>query len=109
MAKTFIDTLEEGLRKSRTVDKLDSDEFKKEQEKERRELSKKVEQFKEEKNKKKEYTLEEKEEMLNKIKNNMDKLDLVKMKEVLAKHEVSNLGDVSLIPDACLDEILALI
>ncbi|MBS5307679.1 AAA family ATPase [Clostridium sp.] len=108
MAKDFIEVLEEGLRKSRTVDKLDKDQFKVEQEKERQELSKKAEQFTSDLQNK-EDTDEQKEEKLNKIKENMAKIDIEKLQEIIAKHKVTNLGDASIIPTQCLNEILELI
>lgn len=57
----------------------------------------------------KEDTLEQKEEKLNKIKENMTSLDMVKLQEIIKKHNVTSLGDASQIPSQCLNEILELI
>lgn len=108
MAKDFIEVLEEGLRKSRTIDKLDKDEFKKEQKKEQQELSKKAKEFTKEL-KGKEDSIEEKEEKLSEIKSNMANLDMMKVQEIIGKHKVTSLADASVIPTACLNEILALL
>lgn len=108
MAKDFIEVLEEGLRKSRTVNKLNKDEFRVEQEKERKEIDKKAGQYVEEL-KNREDTLEQKEEKLDKIKENMDKLDMVKLQEIIKRYSVTSLSDASQIPSQCLNEILELI
>lgn len=107
MAKEFINTLEEGLRKSRS-NVVSKEEFKKDQKEEVKELSNKAQELIDD-NLSKEDELELKEEKLSKIKENMSKLDLTKLQGIIASHGVTSLGDASGIPIECLDEILALL
>lgn len=107
MAKDFIETLENGLKNSRTV-KITDDEFEKEQKNEKKELQKKAEESKEiQKNKG--YSEEEKQNKVNQIKENFGKLDMSKVQEILKAHSVSSFAEASVIPDKCLDEIISLI
>lgn len=105
MARVFIDVLEEGLKKSRTVAISDS-EFKVEQKKEVEELNKQAETFR---NTPKEYTIEDKQAKLDQITVNLQKLDMTKLKPIMDKHGVVNFKDASVIPMEALDEILSLI
>lgn len=107
MAKTFIDTLEEGLRKSRTKE-MSKEEFKIEQEKEVVEIQKKAEEFIN-KDEFVEYTVEVKQEKLDIIKINLSKLDMAKIQEIMVRYNVTSFNDAELVPSKCLDEILDLI
>ena len=100
----FIETIENAVLKAYGGDKNKMGEAKKEQQKE---LENKVEKFIEKS--KGEDTDEQKEEKLNKIKENMAKIDIEKLQEIIAKHKVTNLGDASVIPTQCLNEILELL
>lgn len=100
----FIETIENAVLKAYGGDKNKMGEAKKEQQKE---LENKVEKFIEKS--KGEDTDEQKEEKLNKIKENMAKIDIEKLQEIIAKHKVTNLGDASAIPTQCLNEILELL
>lgn len=100
----FIETIENAVLKAYGGDKNKMGEAKKEQQKE---LENKVEKFIEKS--KGEDTDEQKEEKLNKIKENMAKIEIQKLQEIIAKHKVTNLGDASAIPTQCLNEILELI
>lgn len=110
MARTFIDVLEDGLKKSRTVNISDAD-FKKEQEKEVKELhnrSKRMTEKKQEENQK----IDEgklKEEKLDKIKSNLTKLDITKLQPIMVNHSITSFEDASTIPMEALDEILNLL
>nr|WP_308545871.1 AAA family ATPase [uncultured Lachnoclostridium sp.]DAF89778.1 MAG TPA: AAA domain protein [Siphoviridae sp. cteLh2] len=110
MAKEFIETLEEGLRKSRTTN-ISKDKFKTEQKKEQAELSSKAQEKQKEVelNKKNEDEKAIKEEKLDQIKSNMAKLDFEKLTPIMATYNVSSFEDANTIPMECLDEILKLI
>lgn len=114
MAKMVIDTLEEGLRKSRTVD-ITKEEFKKEQIEERKELENKHEGFKEQKQEEEKVEetkindIKEKQEKLDTIKANLPKLDVAKLQEIMKDYEVKDFTNVEVISMKCLDAILELI
>lgn len=102
--KGFIDTVEGAVLKAYGGDK---EKLAKAKEEQMKELDKKVEKYIEKS--KSEDTLEQKEEKLNKIKENMTSLDMVKLQEIIKKYNVTSLGDASQIPSECLNEILELI
>lgn len=111
MAKTVIDVLEEGLRKSRT-DVISKEEFNKEQQVERRELENKHEEFKADKAKEDnvvEGSTEIKTEKLEKIKANIASLDMSEVQPIMQKHSIKDFSNIEVIPMECLDQILALI
>lgn len=99
MARTFIDTLEEGLRKSMTTP-MNKKEFKQEQDKEIEENKNKTIEIKIDDTK-------EKEEKLDKIKNNLGKINQSDLMDILKKNGVTTLNtDVSM---EVLDKIIELI
>lgn len=99
MARTFIDTLEEGLRKSMTTP-MNKKEFKQEQDKEIEENKNKTIEIKIDDTK-------EKEEKLDKIKNNLGKINQSDLMDILKKNGVTTLNtDVSI---EVLDKIIELI
>ncbi|MGL4571717.1 MAG: AAA family ATPase [Clostridium sp.] len=103
MARTVIDILEEGLRKSRTTPITDK-EFKQEQQKEVDELSTRVP---EEKGKSQEELFAEKQEKFDKVKNNIQAIGMEKAMEVMQKYSLPNFEDIDAIPVEALDELLS--
>ena len=104
-ARKFIDTLEEGLRRSKT-NPVSKAEFKKEQAKEVKELENKLPDKPEE---------EEPEPSLNKveavntIKANISKLNFADVQNVMKKHGFANFNNPDEIPEEGLLEILKMI
>ena len=103
-AKTFLDTLEEGLRKSKT-NPVSKEEFKKEQVKEVKELENKLPDQPEEEQ---EPTLN-KVEAVNTIKANISKLNFADVQNVMKKHGFANFNNPDEIPEEGLLEILKMI
>lgn len=103
-ARTFIDTLEEGLRKSKT-NPISKEEFKKEQAKEVKELENKLPDQPEEEQ---EPTLN-KAEAVNTIKANISKLNFADVQNVMKKHGFANFNNPDEIPEEGLLEILKMI
>ena len=103
-ARKFIDTLEEGLRRSKT-NPVSKEEFKKEQAKEVKELENKLpDQLEEEQ----EPTLN-KAEAVNTIKANISKLNFADVQNVMKKHGFANFNNPDEIPEEGLLEILKMI
>ena len=103
-AKTFLDTLEEGLRKSKT-NPISKEEFKKEQAKEVKELENKLPDEPEEEQ---EPTLN-KVEAINTIKANISKLNFADVQNIMKKYGFANFNNPDEIPEEGLLEILKLI
>ena len=103
-ARKFIDTLEEGLRKSKT-NPVSKEEFKKEQAKEVKELENKQLDQPEEPE---EPTLN-KAEAVNTIKANISKLNFADVQNVMKKHGFANFNNPDEIPEEGLSEILKMI
>ena len=102
-ARKFIDTLEDGLRNSKTKP-VSKEEFKKEQIKEAKELEERV--FVEEEEP--EPTLN-KVEAVNTIKANISKLNFADVQNVMKKHGFANFNNPDEIPEEGLLEILKMI
>ena len=102
-ARKFIDTLEDGLRNSKTKP-VSKEEFKKEQIKEAKELQERV--FVEEEEE--EPTLN-KVEAVNTIKANISKLNFADVQNVMKKHGFANFNNPDEIPEEGLLEILKMI
>lgn len=103
-AKTFLDTLEEGLRKSKT-NPVSKEEFKKEQVKEVKELENKLPDQPEEEQ---EQTLN-KVEAVNTIKANISKLNFADVQNTMKKYGFANFNNPDEIPEEGLLEILKMI
>ena len=103
-ARKFIDTLEEGLRRSKT-NPISKEEFKKEQAKEVKELENKLPDQPEEE---KEPTLN-KVEAVNTIKANISKLNFADVQNIMKKYGFANFNNPDEIPEEGLLEILKLI
>ena len=101
-ARKFIDTLEEGLRKSKT-NPVSKEEFKKEQAKEVKELENKLPEEEEP-----EPALN-KVEAVNTIKANISKLNFADVQNVMKKHGFANFNNPDEIPEEGLLEILKMI
>lgn len=101
MAKDFIDVLETGLKKSRTI-KISDEDFKKEQKIERNNL-------KDMKAEPKEESLESKQNKLDKIKASLASLDMIKVQEIMTKYKLSSFADAAIIPSDALNELIDLI
>ena len=103
-ARTFIDTLEEGLRKSKT-NPVSKEEFKKEQVKEAKELENKQPKLQEE-----ELELKiSKGEVVDKLKVNMGKIDMKELSAIMSAHGVLTFANPeSLSTEFCI-EVLKLI
>ena len=102
-ARKFIDTLEDGLRNSKTKP-VSKEEFKKEQIKEVKELEERV--FVEEEEQ--EPTLN-KAEAVNTIKANISKLNFADVQNIMKKHGFANFNNPDEIPEEGLLEILKMI
>ena len=102
-ARTFIDTLEEGLRKSKT-NPVSKEEFKKEQVKEVKELENKQLELPQEP----ELELS-KAEVVDKLKANMGKIDMSKLQAMMSKHGVSSFANPEALPTEFCIEVLELI
>ena len=102
-ARKFIDTLEEGLKNSKTKP-ISKEEFKKEQIKEAKELEERV--FVEEEEQ--EPTLN-KVEAVNTIKANISKLNFADVQNVMKKYGFANFNNPDEIPEEGLLEILKMI
>ena len=102
-ARKFVDTLEEGLRKSKT-NQISKEEFKKEQIKEAKELEERV--FVEEEEP--EPTLN-KTEAVNTIKANISKLNFADVQNIMKKYGFANFNNPDEIPEEGLLEILKMI
>ena len=103
-ARKFIDTLEEGLRRSKT-NPVSKEEFKKEQAKEVKELENKLPDQPEEEQ---EPTLN-KVEAVNTIKANISKLNFADVQNVMKKYGFANFNNPDEIPEEGLLEILKMI
>lgn len=103
-ARKFIDTLEEGLRRSKT-NPISKEEFKKEQAKEVKELENKLPDQPEEEQ---EPTLN-KVEAVNTIKANISKLNFADVQNVMKKYGFANFNNPDEIPEEGLLEILKMI
>ena len=103
-ARKFIDTLEEGLRRSKT-NPISKEEFKKEQAKEVKELENKLPDQPEEEQ---EPALN-KVEAVNTIKANISKLNFADVQNVMKKHGFANFNNPDEIPEEGLLEILKMI
>ena len=102
-ARTLLDTLEEGLRRSKT-NPVSKEEFKKEQAKEVKELENKLPDKPEES----EPELN-KVEAVNTIKANISKLNFADVQNVMKKHGFANFNNPDEIPEEGLLEILKMI
>ena len=102
-ARTLLDTLEEGLRKSKT-NPVSKEEFKKEQVKEVKELENKLPDQPEE-----EEPKLNKVEAVNTIKANISKLNFADVQNVMKKHGFANFNNPDEIPEEGLLEILKMI
>ena len=102
-ARKFIDTLEDGLRNSKTKP-VSKEEFKKEQIKEAKELEERVFVEPEEE----EPTLN-KVEAVNTIKANISKLNFADVQNIMKKHGFANFNNPDEIPEEGLLEILKMI
>ena len=102
-ARKFIDTLEEGLKNSKTKP-ISKEEFKKEQIKEAKELEERV--FVEEEPE--EPTLN-KVEAVNTIKANISKLNFADVQNIMKKYGFANFNNPDKIPEEGLLEILKMI
>ena len=103
-ARTFIDTLEEGLRKSKT-NPVSKAEFKKEQAKEVKELENKLPDQPEEEPEPKLNKVE----AVNTIKANISKLNFADVQNIMKKHGFANFNNPDEIPEEGLLEILKMI
>ena len=103
-ARKFIDTLEEGLRRSKT-NPISKEEFKKEQAKEDKELENKLPEQPEAEQ---EPALN-KVEAVNTIKANISKLNFADVQNVMQKHGFANFNNPDEIPEEGLLEILKMI
>ena len=101
-ARTLLDTLEEGLRKSKT-NPVSKEEFKKEQAKEVKELENKLPEVEESEPKL------NKVEAVNTIKANISKLNFADVQNVMKKHGFANFNNPDEIPEEGLLEILKMI
>ena len=102
-ARKFIDTLEEGLRRSKT-NPISKEEFKKEQAKEVKELENKLPDQPEE-----EEPKLNKVEAVNTIKANISKLNFADVQNIMKKHGFANFNNPDEIPEEGLLEILKMI
>lgn len=102
--KGFIDAVEGAVLKAYGGNKVALNKAKEEQEKEAVE---KADTFAQKIND--EYTLEEKQEKLAEIQRNVAKIDMVKLKEVMEKYNVTSFADPEVVNSKAIDEILALI
>ena len=101
MARTFIDTLEEGLRLSRT-DSVSKEEFKALQQEERKELAEK--QMNAQSNKVQTVSDADKQDLVAKLQQNISNLDAEKLKEIVTRHKVS-FKDISTITNEAYNEL----
>ena len=101
-ARTLLDTLEEGLRKSKT-NPVSKAEFKKEQAKEVKELENKLPEPEEEEPKL------NKVEAVNTIKANISKLNFADVQNIMKKYGFANFNNPDEIPEEGLLEILKMI
>ena len=101
-ARTLLDTLEEGLRKSKT-NPVSKEEFKKEQAKEVKELENKLPEVEESEPKL------NKVEAVNTIKANISKLNFADVQNVMKKYGFANFNNPDEIPEEGLLEILKMI
>lgn len=99
-ARTLLDTLEEGLRKSKT-NPVSKEEFKKEQVKEVKELENKQPEPREEEL--------DKVKAVETIKLNITSLDMGKVQEVMKSYGVASFSNPDIIPEDMLIEILGMI
>ena len=101
-ARTLLDTLEEGLRKSKT-NPVSKEEFKKEQAKEVKELENKLPEVEEQEPKL------NKVEAVNTIKANISKLNFADVQNTMKKYGFANFNNPDEIPEEGLLEILKMI
>lgn len=101
-ARTLLDTLEEGLRKSKT-NPVSKEEFKKEQAKEVKELENKLPEVEESE------PILNKVEAVNTIKANISKLNFADVQNVMKKYGFANFNNPDEIPEEGLLEILKMI
>lgn len=108
MARIFIDTLEEGLRLSRT-NAVSKDEFKALQKEERKELAEKaVNAQTASATEKAKVSDADKQTLVDTLQKNINQLDAVKVKELVGKYGI-NFKDVSTISDEAYNELKGLL
>lgn len=108
MARTFIDTLEEGLRLSRT-DVISKEEFKDLQKEERKELAEKIENAKSEANVETTAVSDtDKQALVDKLQANIGKLDVAKMKGIIVKYGI-DFKNIATISDEAYNELKELV
>ena len=108
MARIFIDTLEEGLRLSRT-DAVSKEEFKSLQEEERKELTEKIINAQTSSaTKKVKISDADKQALVDNLQKNITKLDTVKIKGLVGKYGI-NFKDISTISDEAYNELKSLL
>ena len=101
MARIFIDTLEEGLRLSKT-NAVSKEEFKALQQEERKELAEK--QMNAQSNKVQTVSDADKQDLVTKLQQNIANLDAEKLKEIVTRHKVS-FKDISTITNEAYNEL----
>ena len=101
MARIFIDTLEEGLRLSKT-NAVSKEEFKALQQEERKELAEK--QMNAQSNKVQTVSDADKQDLVAKLQQNIANLDAEKLKEIVTRHKVS-FKDISTITNEAYNEL----
>ena len=107
LARTVIDILEEGMRKS-AINPVDKAEFKKQQKKEEADIEIKAQKYAESKETTG-YTIEQKQDMLEKIKANLSSIEMSDLQKIMKEYNISSFKDAQTIPDKALDEILEFI
>jgi hypothetical protein len=107
-ADNFIKAIEDAIKGSMSTPMSDEELAKRRQE-ELVENEKKAEEFRAKQKANTKYTLEQKQEKLAEIQRNAAKIDMLKLKEVMGKYNVTSFADPESTPSKCIDEILALI
>lgn len=108
-ADNFIKAITDAIRGSMTTP-LSDEEFEQRRAEEKILNQQKAESFIEKRKNgddDSEKTIHNKEEKLDTIKGNMDKFDMDYLTEIMKKYNLDGFGDVTVIPMACLDEMLA--
>ena len=91
------------------TDKVSDEELVEMAKQEKIENKKKADEFIAKQKANTEYTLEQKQEKLAEIQRNVAKIDMVKLKEVMEKYNVTSFADPEVVNSKAIDEILALI
>ena len=107
-AANFIKAIEDAIKGSMTTPISDEELAKRKQE-DLVENKKKADEFIAKQKANTEYTLEQKQEKLAEIQRNVAKIDMVKLKEVMEKYNVTSFADPEVVNSKAIDEILALI